>query len=274
MRFKIELNLNENDFKRIKEVLDKNPSTSLELFPYQDFEFAAISPLSITAEGFGYSINGMVSFQQPIGMKVFDRLKLEKQTSKHLSINYRNIKLTKIVTEANELENDLNESLNLLEKIFNQVCHMQNILIEKTLTINTESLDKQLESIIRAKELNKRAEVPKPFGTIHAQGRKDAKERSGPDLVPIYMEKDKAYLYEDKKIFILLPRKFVRKLLKMDHSTLVPSDQFTEQEIDILKKFSMRKYIKKNKVAGKTFYHDLDEKTRKLLIKGMKTSKF
>jgi hypothetical protein len=258
----------------MKEVLDKNPSTSLELFPYQDFEFAAISPLSITAEGFGYSINGTVTFQQPIGMKVFDRLKLEKETSRYLSVNYRNIKLTKIVTEANELENDLNESSNLLEKIFNQVCHMQKILIEKTLTINTESLDKQLDSIIRAKELNKRGEVPKPFGTIHAQGSKDAKQRAGPDLVPIYMERDKAYLYEDKKIFILLPRKFVMKILKMNHSTLVPSDQFTDQEIDVLKKFSMRKYIKKNKVAGKTFYHNLDEKTRKLLIKGMKTSKF
>jgi hypothetical protein len=143
-------------------------------------------------------------------------------------------------------------------------------LISKTITINTESLDKQLSLIIRTEELEKRGERPKPFGTIHATGRKDAVNRVGPDLVPIYMEKDKAYLYEDKKIFILLPRDFVMKLLKLDDSTLTPSEQFTDEEIQVLRKFCMRKYVKKMKMTGKTFYYNLDEKTRKFILKGIR----
>ena len=45
---------------------------------------------------------------------------------------------------------------------------------------------------------------------------------------------------------------------------------FTDDELEVLRKFCMRKYVKKSKVVGKTFYHDLNEKTRKLLLKGLK----
>ncbi|MBT8171516.1 hypothetical protein KJN74_01415, partial [Candidatus Bathyarchaeota archaeon] len=118
--------------------------------------------------------------------------------------------------------------------------------------------------------LEKRGEIPKSFGTIHAKGRKDAGIRSGNDLVPIYLEKDKAYLYEDKNVYILLPKDFVRKLLKLDKSTLTPSEQFSKEELQVLKKFSMRNYVQKNIVAGKNFYHNLNEETRKLLLKGIR----
>jgi len=264
------IDLNNNDFERMKNVLDENPNTSLELLPGEDFEFVKFSPFLLTVKDFGYSFNGIVSFQQPIGLKVFDYLKLDKETSKKLSVNYRNIKLSKIVSEKSELESNLKECLCLLEQIFNKVCSMNYKPIVKTLTINAESLDKQLDLIIKAEELEKRGERPKPFGTIHAKSRKDAVDRIGPDLVPIYLEKDKAYLYEDKNIYILLPRDFVRKLLKMDDSTLTPSEQFTDEELQILRKFCMRKYVMKNEVAGKTFYHNLNKETRKLLLKGLR----
>lgn len=270
MRFKIEIELNQTDFMRMKDFLSENPSASIELFPGEDFEFVAVSPLLVAVEGFGYSVSSAVLFQQPIGLEVYDRLKLDNETSGNLSVNYRKIKLSKIVTEASELESDLKECLNILERILNQACNMFDKLVEKTFTIDSEGLDKQLDMIIRAKELEKRGEVARPFGLLHAKSRKDAGERAGDDLVPIYMEKEKAYLYEDKKMFMLLPRKFVMKLLRMDGSTLVPSDQFTDEEIEALRKFSMRKYIKTMKVVSKTFYHDLNEKTRKLLLKGMK----
>ena len=270
MRFKIRIELNQNDFLRIKNVLGENPSTSLELFPGEDFEFVKFSPFLVTVKDFGYSFNGMVSFQQPIGLKVFDQLKLDKETSRNLSVNYRNIKLSKNVMESSKLESDLKECMNLIERVFNKVCSMHYKLISKTITINTESLDKQLDLIIRTEELKKRGERPKPFGTIHAKGRKDAVNRVGTDLVPIYMEKDKAYLYEDKKIFILLPRDFVMKLLKLDDSTLTPAEQFTDEEILVLRKFCMRKYVKKMKMTGKTFYYNLDEKTRKFILKGIR----
>ena len=254
----------------MKHVLDQNPKASLELLPGKDFEFVKFSPFLVTVEDFGYSFKGMVSFQQPLGLKVFDYLELDKETGRKLSVNYRNIKISNIVSEKSELESDLKEYLSLLERVFNKVCSMNYKLIGKTLTIDTESLDKQLDLIISAEELEKRGEHPKPFGTIHAKGRKDAVERVGPDLVPIYMEKDKAYLYEDKNIYILLPRDFVRKLLKLDDSTLTPSDQFTDEELGILRKFCMRKYVMKNEVAGKTFYHNLNKETRKFLLKGLR----
>jgi hypothetical protein len=254
----------------MKDVLDNNLNANLELLSGEDFEFVKFHPFFVSVEGFGYSIDGMVSFQQPIGLKVFEFLELDKETSKRLSVNFRNIKLSKIVTEDNELQRDIRECLSLLERIFNKVCSMSNELIEKTLTINAESLDKQLDLIIRSTELEKRGERPKPFGTIHAKGRKDSGVRSGSDLIPIYLEKDKAYLYEDKNVYILLPRDFVRKLLKLDNSTLISSEQFSDEELEVLRKFSMRNYVKKDSVAGKTFFHSLNEETRKLLLKGLR----
>ena len=264
------IGLNDNDFERMKHVLDQNPKASLELLPGEDFEFVKFSPFLVTVEDFGYSFKGMVSFQQPLGLKVFDYLELDKETGRKLSVNYRNIKISNIVSEKSELESDLKEYLSLLERVFNKVCSMNYKLIGKTLTINAESLDKQLDLIIRAEELEKRGECPKPFGTIHAKGRKDAGVRSGTELVPVYLERDKAYLYEDKNVYILLPRDFVRKLLKLDNSTLTPSEQFTDEELEVLRKFSMRNYVKKDKVAGKTFFHSLNEETRKLLLKGLR----
>ena len=254
----------------MENVLDQNPNKSLELVSGEDFEFVKFHPFLVSVEGFGYSLNGMVSFQQRIGLKVFEFLELDKVTSRILSVNFRNIKLKKIVLEASELQSDLKECLSLLERIFNKICSMNYKPLVKTLTINSESLDKQLDLVIRATELEKRGERPKAFGTIHAKGRKEAGIRAGIDLVPIYLEKDKAYLYEDKNAYILLPRDFVRKLLKLNNSILTPSEYFTDEELEVLRKFVMRKYVKKNKVVGKTFYHDLNEETRKLLLKGLR----
>jgi hypothetical protein len=104
---------------------------------------------------------------------------------------------------------------------------------------------------------------------MHAMGSKEAKERAG-DLVSIYMERDKTYLYEDKKVFLLLPRSFAMKLLKLKGSVMMGADQFTDEEREALKKFSMRQYIKTRKVGGKVYYCDLDETTRKLLLKAMR----
>jgi hypothetical protein len=254
---------------RLMDFLGENPGVPIELFPGEDFEFIAVSPLVIAVEGFGCSIKCEVTFKQRMGLEVYDHLDLDSETREILKVNYRNIKLTKVVTEENELGNDLKEFLIVLERVINQTCNMLDKLVEKTFLINSEGLDAQLDQILRAKELKKRGEVAKPFGTIHAKGRRDAGERSG-DLVPVYLERDKAYLFEDNRVFILLPRGFVMKLLRMEGSALVPADQFTNEEKEVLRQFSMRDYVKTMKVAGKTFYHNLNEKTRKLLLKGLK----
>jgi hypothetical protein len=72
----------------MKNVLDENPNYSIEIFPGEDFEFVKFPPFFVTVKNFRYSFKGMVSFQQPIGLKVFDQLKLDKETSRYLSINY------------------------------------------------------------------------------------------------------------------------------------------------------------------------------------------
>ena len=60
------------------------------------------------------------------------------------------------------------------------------------------------------------------------------------------------------------------KLLRIDGPTMVPADQFTDEEKGVLNKFSMRQYIKTRRIGGKIHYCDLDETTRKILLKGMK----
>jgi hypothetical protein len=269
LRFKIKNELKKEDYLRLTEYLSENKSALIEFFPGVDLRFMSVSPLVVAVKGFGYSINGEIPFQQPIGLEVNENLKLDDERGIDIAVNYRNIKLSKVVTEASELESDLNRCLKILEKIVNQTCNMLDTLVEQISTINSEWLDRQLDTMFRKEELEKRGEIARPFGTIHAKSWKDAKERGG-DLVPVYMERDKAYLYEDKKVFMLLPRNFVMKLLKIDSSTLVPADQFTDNEKEVLNKFSMRQYIKTRRITGKIYFCDLNEKTRNLLLKGMK----
>jgi hypothetical protein len=59
------------------------------------------------------------------------------------------------------------------------------------------------------------------------------------------------------------------KLLKLEGPSMIPIDQFTREEREALKQFSLRRYLKTRKVAGKIYYCDLDETTRKLLVKGL-----
>ena len=269
MRFKIKNELKETDYKRLGEFLRENSSASIELFPGVDLEFLSASPVVVVVEGFGYKISTEVLFREPIGFEVFDDLKLDDDVRSGLVVNRRGFKLSKIVTEAIELEGDLNEILRTVERVVNNVCSRFGRVIEQTFSIDSGCLDSRLELVLKREELEKRGEILRPFGMIHAEGSRDAKERAS-DLIPIYMETDKAYLYKDKKVFILLPRDFCMKLLKLEGGTMLSADQFTDEERKTLDKFSMRQYVKTRRIGGKIYYRDLDEKTRKLLLKGMK----
>jgi len=59
------------------------------------------------------------------------------------------------------------------------------------------------------------------------------------------------------------------KLLKLEGAVMMPIDQFTDAEREVLKQFSLRQYIRTRKILGKIYYFDLDATTRKLLVKGM-----
>jgi len=268
LRFKINNELKNTDYKRIIEFLTENPSVSIELLPSVDLEFASVSSVVVVVEGFGYRINSEISLDQPIGFEVYDNLRIDDEMRCCFEVNRRSFRLSRIVTEPAYLEEDLNIILRTMERTVNHICSKFGRLIEQTFTINSEGLDKQLDMILRKEELEKRNEMARPFGTVHAKSSKDAKERAG-DLVPIYLERDKTYLYEDKKVFMFLPRTFAMKLLKLEGSNMIPADQFTDEEKEVLKKFSMRQYVKTMKVREKVYYCNLDEMTRKLLLRGM-----
>jgi len=273
MRFNIKNELKETDYKRLVEFLKDAPSVSIELFSGLDLDFTSVSPTKVVVEGFNYKMKTEIVLKEPIGFEVYASLKLSDELTNGLQVNRRNFRLSRIVVEPTDFEKALNIILRTVELIVNHLCHRFGWLIEQPFTINSEGLDKQLDMMFRKKELKERDEIPRPFGTIHAKNAGDAKERVG-ELVPVYMERDKAYLYEDKKIFMLLPRNFAMKLLRLEGPTLMPVDQFTEEEREALTKFSMRQYIKTRKVGGKVHYSDLDETTRKLLLIGMKKRSF
>lgn len=268
LRFKLKNELRKTDYKRLAEFLAENPRMSVEVLPSMDLEFVSVGPVDVAVEGYGYRISTEVLFRQPIGFDVYDGLNLEDEIRSCLGVNRRSFQLSKVVTEPADLERDLDLVLRMMERIVNHILIRFGQVVERAFIMTSESIDRQFDMALRRKELAKRGEKPQAFGTIHAGGSKDAKERAG-DLVPVYFERDKAYLYEDKKVFLLLPRNFVMKLLKLEGTVMLPADQFTEAEKEVLKQFSLRHYVRTRKVLGKICYFDLDATTRKLLVKGL-----
>jgi len=193
LRFKIKNELKKTDYKRLVKFLKDNPRASIELFLDLDLEFLSISPVRIAVEGFGYKTAAKISFEQPIGFEVYDALKPDETMHSILSANRRNFKLSKITVEPSDLETDQNTILKAVERIVNYTCIMFDKQVEQTFALNSEWLDRQMDMILKREELEKRGETPKPFGTIHAKGPRDAKARAI-GLVPLYKEHDKMYL--------------------------------------------------------------------------------
>jgi hypothetical protein len=231
-------------------------------------ESISVGPFVIATQGFGYRISSQVSFEQPVGFEVYDSLKPDDETRVSLEVNRRNFKVSRIAKEPIDLETELNKVARTVERVVNHTCDRFGRLVQQVLVVNSEWLDKQFDAVLHREELEKRGETPQPFGTIHAGSSKDAKERAG-NLVPVYLERDKAYLYEDKKVYMLLPRNLVMKLLKLEGPVMLSIDQFTGEEREALRQFSLRRYLKTRKVGGKVYYCDLHEMTRKLLVKGL-----
>lgn len=267
MRFKIKNKLKKTDYKRLVEFLKDNPNVSIELFPSMDLEFLSASPVMVAVESFGYKINTEISFEQPIGFEVHEDLKLDDEMRSGLTANRRNFKLSKIVTEPTNLKKDLNIILKTTERIINHICNRLGVLVEQTFMLNSEQLDRQLDIVLKSGELEKRGETPRPFGTIHANGSKDAKERAG-DLIPLYKEHDKTYLYDAKRVYFLLPHNFVTKLLCCDNATMIREEEFDKRSKGVLRDLVYKKYLKKHETLdGIVCYYGLNEKTQRYLKK-------
>ena len=263
MRFKIINKLKKIDCERLAEFIKNHLGFSIELFPSIDFEHVSVSPITVAAEGFGFRIDAETSFAEPIGFEVCDKLRLENETHVDLKINRRNFIISKIATEQADLEADLNMILRTIERIVNNVCVMFGMQVEKMVALDSESLDNQLETALKREEVQKSGEIPRPFGTIHATGSRDAKERAG-GLIPLYKEHDKTYLYDAKKVYFLLPHDFVISLLRCDATTLVRQEEFDNKGKGVLRDLVYKKHLKKRELLdGTVCYYGLNEKTQR-----------
>lgn len=268
LRYRIENRLKKEDYKQILDFLDQKDG-SIQLYPGKDFEFVSLSPLLISIKDTEYSIEIEANFRLPLGIDVLEDLSLSSECGKSIIANYKNVRLSKTFTKADAFEEELNKTLKIVERIVNYVCSRFDKEIKETFVIDSEFLDNQFQLLIKKEEFNKRGERPIPFGKIHAANLKAAIERAG-NLIPIYIERDKSYLYEDKNVYLLLPREFVIKLLKIDNSTWLPSDLFNEKEKEAINELSAKQYLKVMKSRDKVYYCNLNEKTRKILISVMK----
>jgi len=267
LRFKIRNELKKADYKKLTEFLKDNPKVSIELFPGTDLEFLSVNPVIIAVESFGYKMNTEISFEQPIGFEIHDDLKLDDEMRSVLAVNRRNFKLSKIVTEPTDLEKDLNIILKITERIVNHICNRFDRLVEQTFMLNSGQLDRRLDMVLKSGELEKRGEIPRPFGTIHAKGSRDAKERAG-DLIPLYKEHDKTYLYDAKRVYFLLPHDFVTNLLRCDKATMIREEEFDKRGKEVLRDLIYKKYLKKHETLdGIICYYGLNEKTQRYLKK-------
>jgi len=84
----------------------------------------------------------------------------------------------------------------------------------------------------------------------------------------LYKEHDKAYLYDSKQVYYLLPHDFVICLLRCDATTLVRQEEFDDSGKEVLRDLVYKKYLKKRELFdGTVCYYGLDEKTRRCLKK-------
>lgn len=275
MRFKIRNQLENIDYKRLVEFLRKNPIVSIELFSGVDLKFLSVSPVAVAVEGLGYKIGAEILFGQPIGFEVYDDLKFDSEVHGFVAVNRRNLKLSKLVAEPTDLEKDLNIVLKTVERTVNHVSIRFDKLVEQVFTLNSEGLDRQLDMMLRREELEKRGEVPRPFGAIHAKSSRDVKERAC-GLIPLYKERDKMYLYDDKQVYFLLPHNFVANLLRCDDTTMIREEEFDRRGKDVLRDLVYKKRLRKHTTLdGTVCYYGLDDKTRRYLVKNLehKTSR-
>jgi hypothetical protein len=274
LRFKIRNELEDADYNRLANFLKDRQSVSIELFPGTALDFVSARPVTVAVEGFGYKIDAETSFEQPIGFEVYDDLKLEDEHA-HIAVNRRNLKLSKIVAEQVDLENDLNMILKIVERIVNHICIRCERLVEQAFTLNSEWLDRQLNMIHEREELEKRGEIPRPFGTIHAKSSREVKDRAD-GLIPLYKERDKTYMYDAKKVYFLLPHDFVTNLLRCDDTTMVREKEFDKRSKEVLRDLVYRKRLRKHETMdGIVCYYNLGGKTRRYLTKHLerKTSR-
>lgn len=252
--------LKPDDFIRLVDVLREKMVDLLTLVDGIDFGFVVTEPLVVSVSNSSYSIDVAVHFEDPIGYVAYIYKDIENR-GLILSSNDTEWHIKKTIDEK-EIEVDILYALQLIEDLINYACSFRGIRIDDVFMVNSKRIERQIHKAIVEKERKLRGEKIMPFGTLHAKSAREAKTVAN-DLIPIYVGYDKWDLYGTKKVYKYLPRKLVMKLLKCDCDSMVCEDEFDDDEKDVLKDLVVRKYLKKREVFGKTYYFDLNEKTKR-----------
>jgi hypothetical protein len=269
MVFRIENKLAISDLENLTHALAGGVVDSIELLPGVKHAAIEISPLVITA-GDGFSLTASLSFQEPIGNTVCSTLRLEgselKKSPRTLEIHIQRPKY-----DPKELAKCLQHLVSLIEKIVSYTCAIQNEKVCDIFILDSAPISHQLEAA-RRKEREKRGDKIAAFELVHADSGSELKRVSA-DLVPLYEEYDRWDLFGGKKVYRLLPRSFVAKLLKCQKDTLIPEEEFSDREKEVLDHLAEKHQIRRRKIAGRTCYFDLEDKTRTYLIKPLNERK-
>jgi hypothetical protein len=252
-----------DDFTGLANLLREKTVDTVVILKKIDFDFVVVEPLVISVSDSFYSIDIEVYFEDNIGFEAWAHKNIENRRLV-LSSNGTEWHVKKTIDEK-EIEDDINYALQLIEGIVNYACSDRGMNMDEVFTVNSRNIRRLINQAAVDEERKMRGEKIQPFETLHAKSARNAKDLGG-DLIPIYVDYDKWDLYGTKKIYRYLPKELVRKLLRCDRNHMICEDEFDEDEKDILNDLIGRKYLKKEKIFGKTHYYDLNEKTRRHFI--------
>lgn len=260
MKVKIQNDLKSDDFIELADALEEKGVDSVTILDGIDYGFVVTKPLVISASDSSYSMVVSIHFRDPIGHVAWAFLGIEDRGLVNDSNNTR-WSTTKEIDEK-EIEGDLAYASELIEGLVNYACSRRGIIKDEVFAVNSKTIQHVIHKRILEKDMKLRGERISPYATLHGDSARDVKILSG-DLIPLYEGHGKWDLFGSKKSYKVIPRKLVMKLLRCDQTSMVCEDEFDENERKVLEHMVWKKFLKKQKIAGKTHYFGLNEKTRR-----------
>ncbi|UCD96856.1 MAG: hypothetical protein JSV35_02025 [Candidatus Bathyarchaeota archaeon] len=268
MNLKIENRLEEPAYTRLIRALENASFDSAMLLQRLRYESVEVEALVISPEETGYSVSTRIFFLDPIGTSVSMKAGIEEFGLEKSPTSVR-LNIRRTVVDLKQLIADIDYSLLLVERAVNYACMIRGEYVDDVFFVDSDFVDHRIAEDEARKTRKLRGERVEPFAIIHADSGFDLNTIS-PNLVPIYKEFDRWDLYGSAKTFQLLPKDFVLKLLKCQGPTLIPGDQFSDEEKEILRDLAKKRQIKATVVAGKTHFFDLDARTFRYLNKALR----
>lgn len=268
---KIENKLTATDVENLAFTMEDELVKSIKLLPEFEYESIDSSPLVIMVQD-GYSLTLSLGFHDPIADTVCSTLGIkERGLKKSARTIEMSIKRSKI--DPQELAENIDYSCSLIEKVVNYACTTRNELIHDVLSVSSEQISRQLIRSQAERERGLRGEEIKAFAIVHAGNGLDF-ETLPNNLVPFYVEYDRFDLYGGGKVYRLLPRNFVSKILRCQGDLMISESEFNKNEKEILDILVKKHQIKKREIAGKLYFFSLDDATKRYLHNTLKRKKF